>query len=154
MKIYEGNLVKTNKKVGIIVSRFNEFITRKLLEGAIDCLKRHEIKEENIDIFYVPGAFEIPFIAKKLTEKYDGIIAIGAVIKGDTGHYDYVCSEVTKGIASVSLESQKPIMFSVLTVDNIEQAIERAGTKKGNKGFESALSLIEIFDLTDKIEAI
>lgn len=154
MKIYEGNLVKTNKKVGIIVSRFNEFITRKLLEGAIDCLKRHEIKEENIDVFYVPGAFEIPFIAKKLTKKYDGIIAIGAVIKGDTDHYDYVCSEVTKGIASVSLESQKPIMFSILTVDNIEQAIERAGTKKGNKGFESALSLIEIFNLTDKIKAI
>ncbi|WXR61721.1 6,7-dimethyl-8-ribityllumazine synthase [Peptostreptococcaceae bacterium AGR-M142] len=154
MKIYEGNLVKTNKNIGIIVSRFNEFITRKLLEGAIDCLKRHEIKEENIDIFYVPGAFEIPLIAKKLTKKYDGIIAIGAVIKGDTDHYDYVCAEVTKGVASVSLESQKPIMFSVLTVDNIEQAIERAGTKKGNKGFESALSLIEIFNLTDKIEAI
>ncbi|MCT4584833.1 MAG: 6,7-dimethyl-8-ribityllumazine synthase [Peptostreptococcaceae bacterium] len=154
MKIYEGNLVKTDKKVGIIVSRFNEFITRKLLEGAIDCLKRHEIKEENIDIFYVPGAFEIPLIAKKLTKKYDGIIAIGAVIKGDTDHYDYVCAEVTKGVASVSLESQKPVMFSVLTVDSIEQAIERAGTKKGNKGFECALSLIEIFNLTDKIDRI
>ncbi|WP_270564157.1 6,7-dimethyl-8-ribityllumazine synthase [Clostridium beijerinckii] len=153
MNIFEGNLVSEGLKFGIVVGRFNEFIGGKLLEGAIDGLKRHGVKEEDIDIAWVPGAFEIPLIAKKMAKspKYDGLICLGAVIKGSTSHYDYVCSEVSKGIASVSLESGKPVIFGVLTTNTIEQAIERAGTKAGNKGYESAVSAIEMANLLNTI---
>jgi 6,7-dimethyl-8-ribityllumazine synthase len=153
MNIFEGNLVSEGLKFGIVVGRFNEFIGGKLLEGAIDGLKRHGVKEEDIDIAWVPGAFEIPLIAKKMAKspKYDGVICLGAVIKGSTSHYDYVCSEVSKGIASVSLESGKPVIFGVLTTNTIEQAIERAGTKAGNKGYESAVSAIEMANLLNTI---
>ncbi|AJG97966.1 6,7-dimethyl-8-ribityllumazine synthase [Clostridium beijerinckii] len=153
MNIFEGNLVSEGLKFGIVVGRFNEFIGGKLLEGAIDGLKRHGVKEEDIDIAWVPGAFEIPLIAKKMAKspKYDGVICLGAVIKGSTSHYDYVCSEVSKGIASVSLESEKPVIFGVLTTNTIEQAIERAGTKAGNKGYESAVSAIEMANLLNTI---
>jgi 6,7-dimethyl-8-ribityllumazine synthase len=154
MNIFEGNLVSEGLKFGIVVGRFNEFIGGKLLEGALDALKRHGVKEEDIDIAWVPGAFEIPLVAKKMAKspKYDGVICLGAVIKGSTSHYDYVCSEVTKGIASVSLESEKPVMFGVLTTNTIEQAIERAGTKAGNKGYESAVSAIEMANLLKTIK--
>ncbi|ALB47442.1 MULTISPECIES: 6,7-dimethyl-8-ribityllumazine synthase [Clostridium] len=153
MNIFEGNLVSEGLKFGIVVGRFNEFIGGKLLEGAIDGLKRHGVKEEDIDIAWVPGAFEIPLIAKKMAKspKYDGVICLGAVIKGSTSHYDYVCSEVSKGVASVSLESGKPVIFGVLTTNTIEQAIERAGTKAGNKGYESAVSAIEMANLLNTI---
>ena len=149
MNTFEGKLVAEGLKFGIIVGRFNEFIGGKLLDGALDGLKRHGVKEEDIDIAWVPGAFEIPLIAKKMAknDKYDGIICLRAVIKGSTSHYDYVCSEVSKGIASVSLETEKPVMFGVLTTNNIEQAIERAGTKAGNKGYECAVSAIEMANL-------
>lgn len=154
MNIFEGNLVSQGLKFGIVVGRFNEFIGGKLLEGALDALKRHGVKEEDIDIAWVPGAFEIPLVAKKMAKspKYDGVICLGAVIKGSTSHYDYVCSEVTKGIASVSLESEKPVIFGVLTTNTIEQAIERAGTKAGNKGYESAVSAIEMANLLNVIK--
>ena len=153
MKTFEGQLVATNEKFCIIISRFNEFIGSKLLSGAIDELKRHGVSEDNIDTVWVPGAFEIPLIAKKVakTEKYNAIITLGAVIKGSTGHYDYVCAEVSKGIASVSLETGVPVIFGVLTTDNIEQAIERAGTKAGNKGSDAAKSAIEMANLMSKI---
>lgn len=152
MNIIQGNLVAKNNKIGIVVGRFNEFITSKLLSGALDGLKRHGIDENNIDVAYVPGAFEIPLIAKKMaSSKYDGIICLGAVIKGATSHYDYVCSEVSKGIANVSLNSEKPVIFGVLTTDTIEQAIERAGTKAGNKGFDAAVSCIEMINLLKEI---
>ncbi len=152
MKIYEGELLAENLKVAIIVSRFNSFITERLLEGALDCLNRHGAKDENINIFKVPGAFEIPLLAKKLANKeYDGIICLGAVIRGATPHFDYVANEVAKGIAQVSIETGKPVIFGVLTTDTIEQAIERAGTKSGNKGFEAALSFIEMANLLKKI---
>ncbi|MCI8609201.1 MAG: 6,7-dimethyl-8-ribityllumazine synthase [Firmicutes bacterium] len=155
MKIYEGNLVSKGAKIGIVAARFNEFITAKLLSGTIDTLKRHEVAEENIEIAWVPGAFEIPLIASKMAScgKYDAIICLGAVIRGNTSHYDYVCSEVSKGIAHVSLSSQIPVMFGVLTTENIEQAIERAGTKAGNKGSECAESAIEMVNLIREIEA-
>jgi 6,7-dimethyl-8-ribityllumazine synthase len=154
MSIFEGNLVSEGLKFGIVVGRFNEFIGGKLLEGALDGLKRHGVKEEDIDIAWVPGAFEIPLVAKKMAKspKYDGVICLGAVIKGSTSHYDYVCSEVSKGIASVSLESEKPVIFGVLTTNTIEQAIERAGTKAGNKGYESAVSAIEMANLLNTIK--
>lgn len=154
MKVIEGNLIAENIKVGIVVGRFNEFIGSKLLGGALDGLKRHGVYEENIEMAWVPGAFEIPLIAKKmaLTKKYDGIICLGAVIKGSTTHYDYVCAEVSKGIATVSLETEIPIMFGILTTDNIEQAIERAGTKAGNKGYDAAVSVIEMINLIGKIK--
>lgn len=154
MNIFEGNLVSQGLKFGIIVGRFNEFIGGKLLDGALDGLKRHGVKEEDIDIAWVPGAFEIPLVAKKMAKspKYDAVICLGAVIKGSTSHYDYVCSEVTKGIASVSLESEKPVIFGVLTTNTIEQAIERAGTKAGNKGYESAVSAIEMANLLNSIK--
>ena len=140
MKVYEGQLVAKNIKIGIVAARFNEFITSKLVEGAKDGLLRHEVKEEDIHIAWVPGAFEIPLIASKMakSKKYDAIICLGAVIRGATSHYDYVCNEVSKGISSVSLNSDIPVMFGVVTTDNIEQAIERAGTKAGNKGFDCA----------------
>ena len=149
MSIIEGLLTVTNEKFCIVVSRFNEFICAKLLSGAIDELKRHGVNDSNIDIVWCPGAFEIPLIAKKCAKsgKYDAVIALGAVIKGSTSHYDYVCAEVSKGVASVSLETEVPVIFGVLTTDNIEQAIERAGTKSGNKGADAAKSAIEMASL-------
>lgn len=149
MRIIEGNLVAENIKVGIVVGRFNEFIVSKLLGGALDGLKRHGVNENNIDIAYVPGAFEIPLIAKKMAkdEKYDAVICLGAVIKGSTPHFDYVCAETTKGIGAVGLATEKPVIFGVLTTDTIEQAIERAGTKAGNKGYDAAVTAIEMINL-------
>lgn len=147
--IIEGMLTVTEEKFCIIVARFNEFIGSRLLSGAIDELKRHGADEKNIDIIWVPGAFEIPLIAKKAaeTKKYNAIIALGAVIKGSTSHYDYVCAEVSKGIASVSLTTEVPVIFGVLTCEDIEQAIERAGTKAGNKGSDAAKSAIEMANI-------
>ncbi len=149
MKTIEGKFIVQDEKFCIVISRFNEFIGSKLLSGAVDELKRHGVTDDNIDVVWVPGAFEIPLIAKKTakTGNYSAIIALGAVIKGSTGHYDYVCAEVSKGIASVSLETGVPVIFGVLTTDNIEQAIERAGTKAGNKGSEAAKSAIEMANL-------
>ena len=154
MKTYEGKLVNENIRVGIISTRFNEFITSKLLSGAMDGLLRHDVKEEDIDVAWVPGAFEIPLIASKMAQsgKYDAVICLGAVIRGSTSHYDYVCAEVSKGIAAVSLSSDIPVMFGVLTTDTIEQAIERAGTKAGNKGYDCALSAVEMVNLIREIE--
>lgn len=153
MKMYEGKLISQGLKFGIIVGRFNEFIGGKLLSGAIDSLKRHGVLEEDIEITWVPGAFEIPLVAKKMakSKKYDGVICLGAVIKGATPHFDYVSSEVTKGIASVSLETEVPVIFGVLTTDTIEQAIERAGTKAGNKGYDAAVTAIEMANLLKEI---
>ncbi|SEV92932.1 6,7-dimethyl-8-ribityllumazine synthase [[Clostridium] fimetarium] len=155
MRIYEGNLVSKDIKIGIVAARFNEFIVSKLLSGAVDGLKRHDVNEDDIDVAWVPGAFEIPLIASKMamSGKYDAVICLGAVIRGSTTHYDYVCSEVSKGVASVSLNSDIPVMFGVLTTENIEQAIERAGTKAGNKGYDSAVSAIEMVNLIRAIEA-
>jgi len=149
MKIIEGNLVAQNIKIGIVVSRFNEFITSKLLSGAFDGLVRHEVPEEDIHVAWVPGAFEIPLAASKMANSgnYDAIICLGAVIRGSTSHYDYVYNEVSKGIAQVSLSSGIPVLFGVLTTENIEQAIERAGTKSGNKGYDCALGAIEMVNL-------
>jgi len=154
MNIYEGKVVSENIKIGIVAARFNEFITSKLLGGAIDGLKRHNVSENDIDVAWVPGAFEIPLIAKKMagSGKYDAVICLGAVIRGSTSHYDYVCSEVSKGIANVSLSSDIPVMFGVITTENIEQAIERAGTKAGNKGYDCALGAIEMVNLIREIE--
>lgn len=155
MKTFEGKLVSKNIRIGIVAARFNEFITSKLLSGALDGLKRHEVGEGDIDVAWVPGAFEIPLIASKMAKsgKYDAVICLGAVIRGSTSHYDYVCSEVSKGIAHVSLHSDIPVMFGVLTTENIEQAIERAGTKVGNKGFDCAVGAIEMVNLIREIEA-
>jgi len=155
MSVFEGNFVAKDIKIGIVIARFNEFITGKLLEGALDSLKRHDITENEIDIAWVPGAFEIPLIASKMakSKKYDAIICLGAVIKGSTSHYEYVCNEVTKGIATVSLNSDIPVMFGVLTTENIEQAIERAGSKAGNKGFDCATGAIEMINLIREIES-
>lgn len=149
MNTFEGKLVSKDIKVGIVASRFNEFITAKLLGGALDALTRHEVPDDMIDIAWVPGAFEIPLIASKMANsgKYDAIICLGAVIRGSTSHYDLVCSELTKGISHVALQSGVPVMFGVLTTENIEQAIERAGTKSGNKGFDSAVGAIEMVNL-------
>jgi 6,7-dimethyl-8-ribityllumazine synthase len=154
MKIIEGNLIAQGSKFGIIVGRFNEFIGGKLLSGAIDALKRHGASEEDIEIAFVPGAFEIPLIAKKMAKsnKYDSVICLGAVIKGSTPHFDYVASEVSKGIASVSLETEVPVIFGVLTTDTIEQAIERAGTKAGNKGYDAAVTAIEMVNILKEIQ--
>lgn len=154
MRTLEGKLVSENGiKVGIVAARFNEFITSKLVGGALDGLKRENVKDEDIDVAWVPGAFEIPLIASKMAKsrKYDAIICVGAVIRGSTSHYDYVCSEVSKGIAQVSLANDIPVMFGVLTTDTIEQAIERAGTKAGNKGFECAQGAIEMINLIREI---
>ena len=149
MKIYEGKLSADGIKVGIVAARFNEFITSKLLSGALDCLKRENVAESDIEVAWVPGACEIPLIASRMAAsgRYDAVICLGAVIRGNTSHYDYVCSEVSKGIAHVSLSSGIPVMFGVLTTDNIEQAIERAGTKAGNKGAECAHGAIEMVNL-------
>ena len=155
MRTIEGNLVLKNIRVGIVAARFNEFITSKLLGGAMDGLLRHDVRDDDIDVAWVPGAFEIPLIASKMAKsgKYDAVICLGAVIRGATSHYDYVCNEVSKGIASVSLESGIPVLFGVLTTENIEQAIERAGTKAGNKGYDCAVSAIEMVNLIKSIEA-
>ncbi|GKZ03857.1 6,7-dimethyl-8-ribityllumazine synthase [Paraclostridium bifermentans] len=149
MRIIEGNLVAKDIKIGIVVGRFNEFIVSKLLGGALDGLKRHGVDEDNIEVSWVPGAFEIPLVAKKMAQskKYDAIICLGAVIKGSTPHFDYVCAEASKGISSVSLSEELPVIFGVLTTDTIEQAIERAGTKAGNKGYDSAVTAIEMANL-------
>ncbi|MFR3727997.1 6,7-dimethyl-8-ribityllumazine synthase [Lacrimispora sp.] len=149
MNIFEGKLVSEDIKIGIVAARFNEFITSKLLSGALDGLKRHEVSDEDIDVAWVPGAFEIPLIASKMakSKKYDAVICLGAVIRGSTSHYDYVCNEVSKGIAQISLANDIPVLFGVLTTENIEQAIERAGTKAGNKGFDCAVSAIEMVNL-------
>ncbi|MCM1009578.1 MAG: 6,7-dimethyl-8-ribityllumazine synthase [Fusobacterium sp.] len=149
MKIYEGQLVAGDQKFCIIIARFNDFIGSKLLEGAIDELKRHGVKEENIDVVKVPGAFEIPVVALKVAKsaKYQAVITLGAVIKGSTPHFDYVSAEVSKGVASVSLQTGVPVIFGVLTTDSIEQAIERAGTKAGNKGSDAAKTAIEMANL-------
>lgn len=154
MRVLEGNVVAKGIRVGIVAARFNEFITSKLVGGALDGLKRHDVKEEDIDVAWVPGAFEIPLIASKMakSKKYDAVICVGAVIRGSTSHYDYVCSEVSKGITSVSLNSDIPVMFGVLTTDNIEQAIERAGSKAGNKGYECATGAIEMVNLIRRLE--
>ena len=167
MSTLEGKLVANNMKVGIVVARFNEFITNKLLGGAMDGLLRHDVKEEDITVAWVPGAFEIPLIAKKMamSKKYDAVICLGAVIRGSTSHYDYVCNEVSKGVAAVSpvsythltlptirlAESEIPVMFGVVTTENIEQAIERAGTKAGNKGYDCALGAVEMVNLIRQI---
>lgn len=154
MKTYEGQLVATGLKFSIVVGRFNEFIGSKLLSGAVDTLKRHGVCEDDIEIVWSPGAFEIPLIAKKLAKKksYDGVICLGAVIRGATAHFDFVSSEVSKGIANVSLQEELPIIFGVLTTDTIEQAIERAGTKAGNKGSEAALAAIEMANLMKTLD--
>ncbi|WP_195428118.1 6,7-dimethyl-8-ribityllumazine synthase [Clostridium sp. D46t1_190503_E9] len=153
MKVFEGNLVGKDLKVGIVAGRFNDFIVSKLVDGALDGLKRHGVNEEDIELSLVPGAFEIPFIAKKMakSKKYDAIICLGAVIKGSTPHFDYVCAEASKGIASVSLDSEMPVIFGILTTDSIEQAIERAGTKAGNKGYDAAVTAIEMANLLREI---
>ena len=153
MKIYEGRLVAGDEKFCIIIARFNDFIGSKLLDGAIDELKRHGVKEENIDVVKVPGAFEIPVVAQKTAKsgKYNAVITLGAVIKGSTPHFDYVSAEVSKGVASVSLQTGVPVIFGVLTTDNIEQAIERAGTKAGNKGSDAAKTAIEMANLMKAI---
>lgn len=147
---FEAKLIGTGLKIGIVVGRFNELITSRLLSGALDGLQRHGVEENDIDIAWVPGAFELPFIAKKMaaTQKYDAIIALGTVIRGSTTHYDYVCNEAAKGIAAVSLDTNLPVIFGVVTTENIEQAIERAGTKSGNKGYDSAVSAIEMANLS------
>ncbi len=154
MKRFEGKLVSEHIKVGIVASRFNEFITSKLMEGAMDGLIRHNVAEEDISVAWVPGAFEIPLIASKMAKcgRYDAVICLGAVIRGATSHYDYVCNEVSKGIAAVSLETGVPVLFGVLTTETIEQAVERAGTKAGNKGYDCAVGAIEMVNLIRELE--
>ena len=153
MNKLEGKLVADGAKFGIVAARFNEFIVSKLVGGAMDGLIRHDVKEEDVTVAWVPGAFEIPVVAKKMAKsgKYDAVICLGAVIRGATSHYDYVCNEVSKGVASVSLETEIPVLFGVVTTENIEQAIERAGTKAGNKGYDCALSAIEMINLMKQI---
>lgn len=149
MNTLEGKLVAKDMKVGIVAARFNEFIVSKLIGGAVDGLTRHDVPEDNITLAWVPGAFEIPVAAKKMAEsgKYDAVICLGTVIRGATSHYDYVCNEVSKGVAQVSLQTGVPVMFGIVTTENIEQAIERAGTKAGNKGYDCALGAIEMVNL-------
>ena len=149
MSTFEGKIIAENIRIGIVVARFNEFITSRLLGGAMDGLLRHDVKEEQIDVAWVPGAFEIPLIAATMagSGKYDAVICLGAVIRGSTSHYDYVCNEVSKGVAAAGLGSGIPVMFGVLTTENIEQAIERAGTKAGNKGYDCALGALEMVNL-------
>lgn len=148
-KVFEAQLIGTDLKIGIVVGRFNEFINSKLLDGALDGLKRHGVDEDHIDIAWVPGAFEVPFIAQQMvkTGNYDAVIGLGTVIRGSTTHYDYVCNEAAKGIAAVSLKTDVPVIFGIVTTENIEQAIERSGTKAGNKGYDSAISAIEMANL-------
>ena len=153
VNVIEGFITAKDMKVGIVVARFNEFITSKLLGGALDALHRHEAKDEDIDVAWVPGAFEIPVVAKKMAEsgKYDAVIALGAVIRGSTTHYDYVCNEVSKGVAQVGMQTGVPTIFGVVTTENIEQAVERAGTKAGNKGTDAAMAAMEMANLLKKI---
>jgi 6,7-dimethyl-8-ribityllumazine synthase len=153
LKQFEGHLYAKGFRFGLVVSRFNEFISGKLLTGALDALKRHEAKEEDIEVAWVPGAFEIPLVAKKMVKsgRYDAVVCLGAVIRGDTPHFDYISSEVTKGIAQVGLETEIPVMFGIITSDTLEQAIERAGSKAGNKGWDAALGAIEMVNLIKKI---
>ena len=155
MKTLEGKLVSRDIKVGIVAARFNEFITSKLLSGAMDGLIRHEVTQEDVEVAWVPGAFEIPLIAQKMAEsgKYDAVICLGAVIRGATSHYDLVCNEAAIGVAQVGLKTGVPVLFGVVTTDTIEQAIERAGTKAGNKGYDCATSAIEMVNLIRQIEA-
>ena len=155
MHTFEGKLVASGLKIGIVAARFNEFIVNKLVSGAMDALLRHDVREEDIDLAWVPGAFEIPLIAKKMAEsgRYDAVICLGAVIRGATSHYELVCNEAAKGIAQVSLASGVPVLFGIVTTENIEQAIERAGTKAGNKGYDSAMAAIEMAALVRQIEA-
>jgi 6,7-dimethyl-8-ribityllumazine synthase len=152
-KTLEGKLVSQDKKYGIVVSRFNEFISSRLLGGAIDAMARHGVKDDEITVAWTPGAFEIPIVAKKMAEsgKFDAVIALGAVIRGNTPHFDYVASEVSKGVAQISLATGVPVLFGVLTTETIEQAIERAGTKAGNKGFDAAVAAIEMVNLLEQI---
>jgi len=152
-KIIEGKLISSGKKYGIIVSRFNEFISGKLLAGAVDALQRHGVQDKEITVAWTPGSFEIPVVAKKMASsgKYDAVIALGAVIRGSTPHFDYVAAEVSKGVAQVTLDTQVPVAFGVLTTDTIEQAVERAGTKSGNKGFDAACSAIEMVNLLEQL---
>ncbi len=154
IKQFEGKLKKNNAKIAIITARFNSFIVERLLEGAIDAFIRHDFKEEQLEVFKTPGAFELPVLAKKIAEsgKYDAILALGAVIRGATPHFDYVSAEVSKGLANVSIQYTLPVGFGVLTTDNVDQAVERAGTKSGNKGFDAALSVIEMIDLFKQIK--
>ncbi|HEX3031138.1 MAG TPA: 6,7-dimethyl-8-ribityllumazine synthase [Bacillota bacterium] len=149
MRLYEGKLVGQGLKFGIVVGRFNEFITGKLLGGALDSLKRHDVADDNVEVAWVPGAFEIPLVAQKMAAsgRYDAVICLGAVIRGSTPHFDYVCAEVSKGVAKVNLDTGVPTIFGVLTTDSIEQAIERAGSKAGNKGWEAAATAIEMANL-------
>jgi 6,7-dimethyl-8-ribityllumazine synthase len=149
MMVRKGSLDAAGRKFAIVVSRFNEFITHRLLEGALDCLQRHGAKEANLEVVWVPGAFEIPYVAKKLavSGKHDGIICLGAVIRGATPHFDYVANEVAKGIARVAMDTNMPVVYGVVTADTIEQAVERSGTKAGNRGFDAALATIELVDL-------
>lgn len=153
MKTFEGKLIAKNSRVGIVAARFNEFITAKLLDGAMDGLLRHDVRQEDIHVAWVPGAFEIPLTAQKMAQsgKYDAVICVGAVIRGDTSHYDLVCSEAAKGIAQVGLASGVPVLFGVITTENIEQAIARAGSKAGNKGYDCALSAIEMVNLMKQL---
>jgi 6,7-dimethyl-8-ribityllumazine synthase len=152
--IFEGNLVGSGLKIGIVVGRFNEFITSKLLSGAQDALKRHGVSETDVDLAWVPGAFEISLIAQKManSKKYDAVITLGTVIRGSTPHFDYVCNEVAKGVSAINLKSGIPVIFGVLTTDSIEQAIERAGTKAGNKGWDAATAAIEMANLCRSID--
>lgn len=153
MKIIEGELTARNKRFAIVVSRFNELIGGKLLDGAVDCLVRHDAGEERIDVYWVPGAFEIPLVAKKAAETgvYDAVICLGAVIRGETPHFDFVASEASKGIALAGLETGVPVIFGIVTTDNVEQAVKRAGTTAGNRGFDAAMSAIEMSNLMKKI---
>ena len=153
MKIYEGKFDAREKRFGIVVSRFNSFITERLLEGALDALKRNQVLDDHITIAKVPGAFEIPLIAKKMAESetFDAVICLGAVIRGETTHYDQICNEVTKGIAQIGLQMEKPVIYGIVTTENVEQAINRAGTKAGNKGYDAAMSALEMADLIDQL---
>ncbi|MEE8638584.1 MAG: 6,7-dimethyl-8-ribityllumazine synthase [Candidatus Margulisiibacteriota bacterium] len=151
VKKIEGNLDASKLKIGIIVSRFNELVSKGLLEGALDCLRRHGTKEANLDVVWVPGSFEAPLVAKKMAKNYDAVICLGAVIRGGTPHFEYVASEAAKGIAKVSLDTGVPVIFGILTTDNLEQALERAGAKPGNKGFAAAMSAIELANLSEEL---
>jgi len=151
VKIVEGNLDASKLKIGIIVSRFNDLISNGLLDGALDCLKRHGAKEANIQVVKSPGSFEMPLVAKKIAKKFDAVICLGAVIRGGTPHFEYVAAEAAKGVAKVSLETGVPVVFGVLTTDNLEQALERAGVKAGNKGFDAAMTAIELANLSEEL---
>ena len=151
VKVIQGNLESSKLKIGIIVSRFNDLISKGLLDGAIDCLKRHGTKDNNITVVWAPGAFEVPFVAKQIAKKFDAIICLGAVIRGSTPHFEFVAAEAAKGVAKVSLDANVPIVFGILTTDNLEQALERAGAKPGNKGFAAAMSAIELANLREEL---